>query len=80
VNGAIVDETYRLLTEIIKRELQTEIEPLRPDTVLDDLPGWDSVALAGVLLAIEEQFHVNAVRRDVVVVTGEELALLCKKA
>jgi acyl carrier protein len=73
-----VDDTYRLLTKILESELQTPISPLRPDTVLDDLPGWDSVTLAGVLLSIEEQFQVNAVRRDVVATTGAELFQICQ--
>jgi acyl carrier protein len=72
-----VDDTYRILTAIVQHELQTEIPPMGSETILDDLPGWDSVALAGVLLAIEERFQVAAVRRDLVPTTGAELLLLC---
>ncbi len=73
-----MDDTYRRLSQIVGAELGTEPVELQPDTVLDDLPGWDSVALAGVLLAVEEQFNVNAVRRDVgVLATGADLARLC---
>ncbi|MCB8883358.1 hypothetical protein ACELLULO517_24130 [Acidisoma cellulosilytica] len=75
-----MDDIYQVLTTILESELQTDIPPLRPDTVLDDLPGWDSVSLAGVLLAIEEQFQVNAVRRDLVATTGADLFRLCKPA
>ncbi len=71
-----MDDLYRVLTTILADELQTDIPPLRPDTVLDDLPGWDSVSLAGVLLAIEERFKVNAVRRDATATTGADLARL----
>jgi hypothetical protein len=33
-----------------------------------------------VLLSIEEQFQVNAVRRDVVATTGAELFQICQKS
>ena len=76
-----MDDIYRKLTEIMRNELGIDDLELQPDTVLDDLPGWDSVTLAGVLLAVEDQFHVNAVRRDAgILVTGADLARLCQPA
>lgn len=57
------DETYRTLTALIEDELAIRPLVLAPETVLADLRGWDSVALAGVLVAIEMRFGV-VVDRD----------------
>lgn len=57
------DEIYRTLTALIEDELAAGPVSLTPETVLRDLRGWDSIAFAGVLVAIEIRFGV-AVDRD----------------
>lgn len=52
-----------MLTRLIKEELGAGPVVLTPETVLADLRGWDSVALAGVLVAIEIRLGV-VVDRD----------------
>jgi len=57
------DEIYRTLAVLIEEELASGPLALAPETVLRDLRGWDSVATAGVLVAIEIRFGV-AVDRE----------------
>lgn len=56
------DEIYRALAALIGEELGTDQVALTPETVLADLRGWDSVAIAGVLIAIESRFGVEVDR------------------
>jgi acyl carrier protein len=73
-----MSDVYGQLAEIIGQELSTPPPSIGADTVLDDLPGWDSVTVAGVLLAIEEQFGVMTGRREIDQLrTGADLARLC---
>ena len=70
---------YEQLGRIIGDELGTAPVPLTPETLLDDIPGWDSVTIAGVLLGIEETFDVVATRKLLArLVTGADLARLCE--
>jgi acyl carrier protein len=70
---------YEELTAIVGDELGSPPQPIGPDTLLDDIPGWDSVTLAGVLLAIESRFGVAAGRQQLDgVATGADLARLCR--
>jgi acyl carrier protein len=70
---------YEQLGRIIGDELGTEPVALTPETKLDDIPGWDSVTIAGVLLGIEETFGVVATRSVLSrLVTGADLARLCE--
>ena len=73
-----MSDVYSQLAAIIGQELSSPPPPLGPDTVLDDIPGWDSVTVAGVLLAIEDQFGTVTSRREVDgLQTGADLAKLC---
>ncbi len=42
--------------EYIAESLEMEVEELAPDTVLEDLENWDSVAVLSVISIINEQF------------------------
>ena len=55
-------DTYRVLGALIGEEIGTGPVELAPETVLADLRGWDSVAIAGVLLAIEARFDIEVDR------------------
>jgi acyl carrier protein len=70
-------DTYRVLGTLVGEEIGTGPVELTPETVLADLRGWDSVAIAGVLLAIESQFDVE-VDRDRLenLTTAQDLAEL----
>lgn len=72
-------DVYEILSEIVGSELGAAIAPIGPETQLDDIAGWDSVTLAGVMLAIEARFGVAASRRRVdQISTGADLARLCE--
>jgi acyl carrier protein len=74
-----MSDVYEMLAAIIGEELDTPPPPLSPDTVLDDIPGWDSVTVAGVLLAIEERFGIVASRAEIdELQTAADLARLCQ--
>lgn len=73
-----MSELYATLGALIGEELATPPVPLAPGTQLDDIPGWDSVALAGVVLAIETRYGVAVSRAQVDGIhTGADLAALC---
>lgn len=57
------DEIVRTLAALIEEELAVGPLALSPETVLRDLEGWDSIAIVGVLVAIESRFGV-AVNRN----------------
>ena len=73
-----MSSTYERLSTLVGEELGRAGVQITPETELDDLPGWDSVALAGVLLAIETEFGVPVARSAADgVLTGADLARLC---
>jgi len=73
-----MSDVYEILGGIIGDELGVAPVSLGPDTLLADIPGWDSAALAGVLLGIEDQFGVVANREQIDGLnSGADLAGLC---
>lgn len=69
---------YQTLGEILGEELGCAPVPLTAQTELDDLPGWDSATLAGVILSIESAFGVSVTREQLgPIATGADLARLC---
>lgn len=76
-----MSELYATLGTLIGEELATPPVALTPATQLDDIPGWDSVALAGVILAIETRFGTAVSRAQVDGIhTAADLAALCAPA
>ena len=74
-------DIYARLSHIVAGEIGADGVAIGPETELDDLPGWDSVALAGVLLAIESEFEVGVTRQQIQhMSTGADLARLCAPA
>ena len=72
-------EIYAILQDIVAGELDAGPVSLAPDTVLDDLRGWDSVALAGVVVAIEARFGNPITRAELGDIRrAEDLALLVR--
>lgn len=69
------EEIYRVLAMLIGEELGSGPVDITSETVLADLRGWDSVAIAGVLIAIESRFGIE-VDRDRLenLSTGQDLA------
>jgi acyl carrier protein len=63
--------TLAVLGDLIGDELGCGPVALQADTILADLPGWDSVAMAGVMLALEDRFGVMLERT-----AGDLLALV----
>jgi acyl carrier protein len=57
--------TLAVLGDLIGDELGCGPVALQADTILADLPGWDSVAMAGVMLALEDRFGVMLERTSV---------------
>jgi acyl carrier protein len=65
------------LAAIIGGELGIAPPALDADSELADLPGWDSVALAGVLVALEARFGVAVGRAEIdAIETAGDLARL----
>jgi acyl carrier protein len=78
--AAGMSDIYASLSALIAEELGIPIPKLRPETELDQIPGWDSATFAGVLLGIETSFGVTATRQQISNVRyGADLAALCAK-
>lgn len=45
--------------QILAEELEMPARPIEPREMLADLPGWDSVSMSCVVLAIERHFDVQ---------------------
>lgn len=73
-----ITDIYVTLGQILGEEFGCPPVALAAETELDDLPGWDSAALAGVILGIEDAFGVSITRDQLgPLVTGADLARLC---
>ena len=44
------------LAGIIREELQDDTLVVKPETELADIPGWDSVTMSCVMIAVEQHF------------------------
>lgn len=70
-----------LIAAIVGAEIAADPASLDADTRLDDLPGFDSVAMAGVLLEIEDRLGVQIDRGAIEhVETVRDLAALAEPA
>lgn len=73
-----MSDIYRLLAGIVAREIEAPPIALHPDTLLEDIAGWDSTVFAAVLVEIETRFGVAATREQIDNIrTAEDLAALC---
>jgi acyl carrier protein len=52
------------ITDIIREELDCRDISLAVDTVLADIPGWDSVSMSCIMIAIERQFGFEFVGNE----------------
>lgn len=43
--------------EYIAESVEMEVDELQPDTVLEDLETWDSVAVLSIIAVMNEQFN-----------------------
>jgi acyl carrier protein len=48
-----------VLTEIIGDTLDVDDLVLTPDTTATDVPGWDSLKMVSIIIAIEARFHIR---------------------
>lgn len=71
-------ERFAALHEIFRSELADPDLPLTPETVLADIPGWDSVNLSCVILGVETRFGVtfSAAQMDRLETVGDFLAVI----
>jgi len=47
------------LKRVILRELKLDDWPIEPETLATEIPGWDSLSHASVILAVEKAFGVR---------------------
>jgi Phosphopantetheine attachment site. len=69
---------FAALHEIFRSELADPDLPLTPETVLADIPGWDSVNLSCVILGVETRFGVtfSPAQMDRLETVGDFLAVI----
>lgn len=47
------------LTQIFREQLHNPELTVTPSMTQDDIPGWDSTAMVGIVMAIEEEFQIE---------------------
>lgn len=52
-------QTASDIEQILSEELEAPARQIEPHEMLADLPGWDSVSMSCVVLAIERHFDVQ---------------------
>jgi len=52
-------DLYSVLTEIISDTLDVDDLVLTPDTTAADVPGWDSLKMVSIIIAVEARFRVR---------------------
>ncbi|MDD2860209.1 MAG: acyl carrier protein [Acidiphilium sp.] len=52
-------DSFETLQAIFRDELFSPSLALTPETVLADIPGWDSVNLSCVILGVEKRFGIT---------------------
>lgn len=45
------------LTQIFREQLRNKELAITPSMTQDDVPGWDSTAMVGIIMAVEEEFQ-----------------------
>ena len=50
------DNIYERLGHIFREHLRQPALQIAPQMTPDDVPGWDSTAMASIIMAIEEEF------------------------
>ena len=58
-------EIVKLVSELLK----VGSENLKDETVATDVPGWDSLSHAEILLMIEDKFQINFELNDLVTIS-----------
>jgi acyl carrier protein len=55
---------FQQLSAIMRKEVEQADLTIVPETIFDDLPGWDSLVMTGVLLEIERQIGTRLPRGE----------------
>jgi acyl carrier protein len=58
------NEVYLYLTEIFRDVFETQDIVLSRTTTADDVPGWDSMKMVMILMAVEERFGIRFSTRE----------------
>jgi len=58
-------EIYQGLGEVFREVFGDAAPPLRAELSAEDVPGWDSVKMVNIILAVEQHFSVRLRSREV---------------
>lgn len=70
------DEILAKLTEIFREVFDDEELVITPDTVPDDVDGWDSVGNVYLLVEMEEEFGIKIDRNSITINNVKDLITL----
>ena len=59
------DEIHSSLTEIFREAFSDDTLELKPETTAKDVPGWDSVRMVTLILAVEQTFGIRLRSREI---------------
>lgn len=59
------EEVYDGLGSVFREVFGDDAPALRPDLSADSVPGWDSVKMVSIILAVEQHFSIRLRSREV---------------
>lgn len=73
-------DALTLLTKIIQSQFNCPDTPIAPDTVADDVDGWDSLGYAALIVRIEQELSVDLGKRAMSLANVGELVACIDRA
>ena len=52
------------LTQIFREQLRNKDLTVTSSMTSDEVPGWDSTAMVGIIMAVEEEFNLEFTREE----------------
>ena len=53
------------LTEILREAFGDDALTVTPETTAKDVPGWDSIRMVSILIAVEDRFGIKTRSREI---------------
>lgn len=58
-------EILAALTEILREAFGDDTLTVTPETTAKDVPGWDSIRMVSILIAVEDRFGIKTRSREI---------------
>ena len=58
-------EILAALTEVLREAFGDDALTVTPETTAKDVPGWDSIRMVSILIAVEDRFGIKTRSREI---------------